>query len=458
MILISLMDIYPAVTQMGYECEMNFMDSSAALGTFSQVYCFFKEKTTPWTVCKMDAQHTFYAEFVDQLALFFGLVLLSAPKPSISYVRVTRYLIMFSTVESIVNLCYYSMAYSQGSEFMKRSSSCVFEVTSGGNDDAAMVAEALIRIIYECLCLTFYSAFIWGSYVLVPVLKRGGTGDERVAGTDVLALVKRDPPKLLVMTSAFGVTALRIATILLTLALVAMGSYNGFNNLVRMIYWCGDFKMEQTWCRWPYGVVSIIDQGVCIALSLYTCQSLVYLRSDKKFPSLLWVWTFFAATSIALMGASTYIVTRKYPSYWFSGMRSDLWIYYVRFWLCALILVFLRSISIIRVAGGTGSEDPRTAADLVYKNLSNTNELDSLGLTGESDDVDSLDGLLGFRGPKGGNESSGQANPAAGDMWTNESAETSSRETSAIATPLASSQSVRAAPVQAVDGLELPQR
>jgi hypothetical protein len=322
-----------------------------------------------------------------------------------------------------------------------------------------MISEALLRIIYECLSLTFYSAFVWGSYVLVPVLKKGGTGDERVAGTDVLSLVKRDPPKLLLMTSAFGATSLRIATILLTLALVGMGSYNGFNNLVRMFSWCSDFTMEHTWCRWPYGILAIIDQGACIALSLYTCQSLVYLRSDKKFPSLTWIWAFFAATSFGLMGASTYIVIRNYPAYWFSGMRSDLWIYYVRFWLCALILVLLRSISIIRIAGGTGSEDPRTAADLVYKNLSHTNESNSLGLTGESEDADSLDGLLGFRAKaKGDNRNGGQLAAAGGDMWTTESAEISSRETSAIATPVGASQSVRAAPVQAVDGLELPAR
>jgi hypothetical protein len=441
MIGISLMDIYPAVTEMGYECEMQFTDDSAALGTFGQVYCALKSHAMPWTVCKMNAMESFFSEFTDQIALFFGLVLMSSPKPSISYVRVARYLIIFSVIESLVRLPYFSLAYVQGSEFMKASSSCIFEVSAGGSDSKHMQSEALKGIIYELLSIIFYSGFIWGTYVLIPVLKKGGTGDERVAGSDVLSLVRVNPPKLLVLTSAFGVAPLRIASILLSLGMVGMCVYNGFNNILRMASWCGSFEMETSWCRWPYGILSAIDQLVCILIALYTIHALVFLRPDKKFPSLSLLWGYLTLSSFVFVIGAVYVILNKYPAYWFSGMRSDLWIYYTRFWFAANLVIFTRSIAVIRIAGGTGSEDERAATDLIYANLSDAKKENGLGLTMEDSDNDSLTDLLGMSGTVlRTTKRVSPVEPEQDDV-------TSSRETSRLGTPLVPLEA------QAVDGV-----
>lgn len=449
MIAISLMDLYPAVTEMGYECEMQFTDDTAALGSFSQVYCWIAKKTTPWTVCKYNAIVSFASEFMDQVGLFFGLVLMSSPKPSISYVRITRYLVMFQLLESILRLPFYAAAYAKGSEFMKSSSSCIFEVSSDQSDTSQMITAALKGIIYEGLSIVFYAGYVWGTFMLIPVLKRGGTGDERVAGEDVLALVRRDPPKLLVLSSAFSIAPLRIASIILCLALVGMCLYNGFTNLLRMVSWCGAFGMEKTWCRWPYGILSLIDQSACIFFSLYTTSCLVFLRPDQKFPPLSIFWAYITFSSFVFLIGSIYIVSQKYPSYWLSGMRSDLWIYYTRFWFGVNLVVFMRSISIIRVAKGVGTEDERGASDLIYANLSDKGGSDENGKNVSDDDADSLSDLLGLTGPTV-RSSTRLVEPAKGE-WTSESPQTSSRDTSPLGTPVMQSQSVGPIPSQAVD-------
>jgi hypothetical protein len=444
MLIISLVDIIPAVLQLGYECEMQFTDESAALGTFAQVYCAIAKNETPWTVCKYNAVQEFFSEFTDQIGLFFGLILMSSPKPAISYVKITRYLMIFATIESLIALPYYCLAYAQGAEFIKSSSSCIFEVSSGNSDSSQITSVSLKGIIYETLCIILYCGFIWGTYVLVPVLKRGGTGDERVAGSDVLALVRRSPPKLLVLTSAFNFAPLRIASILLCLGLVGMCVYNGFNNLLRMISWCGQFEMERVWCRWPYGILSLCDQTVCILFSLYTVHQLVFLRPDKRMPPLSIWWAYIAFSSFVFLIGAVYIISAKYPAYWLSGMRSDLWIYYTRFWFGLTLVVFTRSISIIRVAGGVGNEDDRGASDLVYANLSDRSEDNPLGLALENDsDADSLTDLLGLSGTAlKSTRLVPLPQPDEPEAWKSES----SRVTSGIGTPLG------VIPSQAFDG------
>jgi hypothetical protein len=447
MFFITLIDIYPAVTEMGYECEMYSTDSASALGTFSQLYCWIKDKTTPWSACKFNAMQVFYSELLDQLALFFGLVLLSSPKPSVSYVKITRYLVMFSTMESLVRLVYFILAKVKGKDMFVSVNACVFEATAGVSElSKSDESEINGGLLYESLSILFYGAFVWGSFILVPVLNRGGTGDERVAGSDVLAIVKRDPPKILVVTSGFGIAPLRKTCIVLTLALVGMGGYNVFNNLTRMIYWCGTFEMERTWCRWPYGVISLVDQIACICLSLYTCHALVFLRGDKRFPALARFWFLMALSSGLFIIAANYVVIQKYPSYWFSGMRSDVWVYYSRLWLSLVLLVFVRSIAVIRIAGGVGWEDERAASDLIYANLSDKSE--GLLNPGVDDDKDSLSGLLGLSGSA--LFVSRKIEAAQGDDVEEEFL--SSRETSPLGTPVVENESVRAIPAQAFDG------
>ena len=283
--------------------------------------------------------------------------------------------------------------------------------------------------------------------MLIPVLQRGGTGDERVAGEDVLSIVRRDPPKLLVLTSAFSLAPLRIASILLCLGLIGMCVYNGFNNLLRMVMWCGQFEMENTWCRWPYGALSLVDQVVCICVSLYTTNCLVFIRPDAKFPPLSVFWAYITFSSFVFLVGAVYIVSQKYPSYWLSGMRSDVWIYYTRFWFGINLVVFMRSISIIRVARGVGSEDERAASDLIYANLSDKGAALGDGGKDSEDDADSLTDLLGISGSK-------RLEPAKGE-WTSQSPENSSRETSPLGTPVLPSQSVGPVQTQAVDGIQL---
>ena len=457
MIVISMMDIYPAVAESGYECEMGYTGASSTLGTFSQVFCWVKGASVPWRVCKMNAVYMFFAEFFDQVSLFFGLVLLSSPKPSIAYVKACRYLILFSALESIVGLIYYSTAYAQGGSFLTKSSSCAIMPST----DAKAVAEdirgeAMKLLIYESLSLVMYSGFVWGTFVLVEILKRGGTGDERIAQSDVLSLVKREPPKILVMSSAFGVMPLRPAAIFISLGLMGMCFFNGFNNMLRMISWCGNFDMEATWCRWPYGVLSAVDQLACIALCLFTVRALLQLKAGVKLPHLAGFWGYVTVSSLVFIMGSMYISVEKYPSYWMSGIRSDVWVYYSRFWMAAVLMVLTRSISVLRIAGGIGSESDRDAADLIYENLSaNADDATS--------EADSLNDLLGVAGSDLNEQ---KAEPPAAqvasvwDMFSGEaekvaSVGTNSRETSGVATPVVAPDT-NPVPSQALAGLVPP--
>ena len=441
MLCAALIDIYPSITEVGYECEMSFTDSSAALGTFSQVLCWIGYELSPWSVCRHNAMVSFYSELFDQMALFFGLVLLSSPKPSIAYVKITRYLIAFSTVESIVRLIYFSLAYAQGGSFLKESSSCIFGGSSA-DDGKQMTSEAFNQIIYECLSLMFYTAYIWGTFALVPVLKRGGTGDERVAGSDVLSIVQRNPPKLLVLTSTFGLAPLRPAALILAMGMLGMCCFNGFNNAWRMVYWCGKFEMEAAWCVWPYGIVSAVDQFVCIVACLYTTSCLITMSSGIKFSRVASLWMYVSISSAALLAGSLYIASEKYPAYWMDGMRSDVWVYYARFWMGLVLAVLAYSISIVRLAGGTGAENEVAASDLIYDRLS-----ESKG-DGETSETDSLADLFG-------DNSASMVAAAVADEPAKDFSDygsSNSRESSAVHTPMIPG-SVVAMSGQAVDGL-----
>lgn len=240
--IVALFNIYPAVTEIGYECEMSFTDASNVMGTFSQLLCWFNRDLKSWVLCERNSLISFWTEFSDQIALFFGLILLSSPKPSIVYVKVTRVFFILSTVESVSRFIYYSLVFAKGVQFLRASTSCAFDVAPTSEDTAKIESEALRELIYEMLNIIFYSAFIWGTFALVSVLRRGGTGDERISGeSDVLSIVKQNPPKMLVMSSAFGIISLRPGAILMSLVTLGVSVFHAFNNIYRMIYWCGDF-------------------------------------------------------------------------------------------------------------------------------------------------------------------------------------------------------------------------
>lgn len=459
MIVISLMDIYPAVTESGYECEMGFAGASSTLGTFSQFVCWVTDVSVPWRVCKLNAVQSFFSEFFDQVSLFFGLVLLSSPKPSITYVKACRYLITFSALESLVGLAYYGIAYAQGASFLTKSNSCPYTALQDMTAvNADVMSHALKGIIYESLSLVFYTGFVWGTFVLVEILKRGGTGDERIAQSDVLGLIKRDPPKILVLSSAFGILPLRPASIMISLGLLGMCLFNGFNNMWRMFSWCGLFDMEANWCRWPYGVLSAVDQLVCILLCLYTIRCLMQLAPGVKLPHLASLWGYLTLSSLVFIGGALYISTEKYPAYWLSGIRSDVWVYYARFWMSAVLLVLTRSISVLRVAGGSGSEDDRNATEMIYEHLSEKKDQDA------ASDADSLNDLLGLSSADIVPTSAASTKRAS--LWNyfsggdepasvgKSAAEMSSRETSGVATPVVEDPSATAPIVaQALQGL-----
>jgi hypothetical protein len=440
MMMVALIDIYPDITSAGYGCEMSFTDSRDGLGTFSQVLCWLGDSLNPWTICRHNALASFCTEFVEQIALFFGLVLTSAPKPSISYVRVTQFLFGFSLAERVVRLIYYSVALNQGVSFLKESTSCVFSSSFHDEDGAEMKEESLRNIIFILLSAVFYSAYIWGASALMKVLKKGGTGDERVAGDDILSIVRRDPPHILVMSSAFGLMPLRSAAIVISMGLAGLCFFNGFNNIYRMSNFCGTFEMESTWCIWPFGVLSTMDQALCLGICLYTTKCLLELKKETRFSSLTKWWAYLSLSSFALVISSVYIVSEHYPSYYMDGMKSDVWIYYTRFWLSLTQVAVLHSISVVRLAGGRGSEDPDIAEDLIYEKLSAEHGKDVVS------DTDSLADLFGS-GPSGSYK-----DDAGLDSY---SASSSEEETSGIRTPKINGFSGIAMGNQAMDGLQV---
>ena len=390
--IVALFNIYPAVTEIGYECEMSFTDASNVMGTFSQLLCWFNRDLKSWVICERNSLISFWTEFSDQIALFFGLILLSSPKPSIVYVKVTRVFFILSTVESVSRFIYYSLVFAKGVQFLRASTSCAFDVAPTSEDTAKIESEALRELIYEMLNIIFYSAFIWGTFALVSVLRRGGTGDERISGeSDVLSIVKQNPPKMLVMSSAFGIISLRPGAILMSLVTLGVSVFHAFNNIYRMIYWCGDFDYEKTWCTWPFGVLTCLDQFLCIGLCLFTTYLLVLMDAKTRFSSLTKWLMYIILSSLGFLISAILIVSDHYPSYWMNGMRNDIWIYYSRFWLGATNLIITHSIAIVRLAGGRGSEHEGAARALIYANLS---EEDSEGRFEESD-TDSIADLFG---------------------------------------------------------------
>ena len=393
MFFVSLFDIHPAIIQAGYECEMSFTDASDMLGSFSQVLCWTRESLPPWEVCKYSAVFAFSSEFIEQLSLFFGLILISSPKPSIKYVLATRYLMILSAISCLTRLSYSCSAFMNGESFLKSSSSCLFE---GSNEVAGntleIASKSKYEIIFEALTLTFFCAYIWGTYALVTVLKRGGTGDEKVAGTDVLSLIKVNPPKLLVLSSFFGIAPLRPAALVLTCLLVGLTCFNGFSNIYRMMYWCGQLDIETGWCVWPYGILNSIDTLICLLVCGYTVQTLLHLKSDKNLIKLTILWSYLTVSSLGFSVMSLYILVEKFPAYWMDGMRGDFWVYYARFWISVMIAVLVNSLSIVRLAGGIGWENEAEVKELIYSNLSEAKQ------DGEESETESLADLFGGGG------------------------------------------------------------
>ena len=388
-----LLDLYPAVTEAGYQCEMSLSDASAALGTASQVVCWLADEHRPWVVCKFDAIFNAVSAIIEQLSLFFGLLVLSSPKPALTYVKMVRYLTVLSCFGSIAIICSNSIAYARGQSFVKDSSACLFDVVSDNEDITDMLTLALDTVVREAMTIVLYAGLIWGTYAIAPVLKSGGTGDERIADSDVLSIVRKNPPKILVLSSFFGVASLRVSALCLCMTALGLAGLNSFNNIWRLSVWCGSFDVEGDWCVWPYGVLSMIEQLLSTALTAYTVMCLVRLGELSKLPPLATPWIGFAMTSFVFTCTSLVICAFKYPSYWMSGMKRDFWAYYARFWISWMIFFLIRSIKLIRFAGGVGWEDEKSAKELIYENLSDEKGNDE----GEgSNSGDSLNDILGF--------------------------------------------------------------
>jgi hypothetical protein len=127
-----------------------------------------------------------------------------------------------------------------------------------------------------------------------------------------------------------------------------------------------------------------------------------------------------------------------------SGMKRDFWVYYARFWLSLTIFFQMRSIKLIRFAGGVGWEDEKAAKDLVYENLSEDKGLEEVSASG-----DSLDDMLGLSASIAPRQVTYQEDAPSGES------------SSGIATPTTTilmGGSVAAMPNQAVDGVTLGQR
>ena len=367
LLIASITEVIPSIAEVGYRCEMYFAGSSGQLGSFSELLCWMSNSVTPWQICRYNSLLLFASEFADELVLFFGLVLISSPKPHIPYVQLTRYLIIFSTIESANRLTYRCLAYWGGNNFLNAAGTC--PVSSIATDEM-LQSESLREIIFEVICLVLYTAYIWGTIVLVPILRRGGTGDEKVADSDVLSLVRVSPPKLLVVSSGFGFGSLRTISLLLSCVLFAVSSFSLFANIYRMAYWCGYFSHDSSWCIWPYGVLSLGDQGLCLGGSILTIVVLLQLSSDRLLGTIKIFWGIVSLITLGFFGWSLYIVSEKYPAYWFDGMKEDVWSLYVRFWISLMLIVFVSSISVVRIAGGTGVENEADAWAVIHENLS----------------------------------------------------------------------------------------
>lgn len=386
----SIFEVIPSIAEVGYRCEMYFAGSSGQLSSFSQVLCWLSDSIKPWEICRFNSLLLFSSEFVDELALFFGLVLISSPKPHIPYVLLTRYLIMFSTIESLTRLVYRSLVYWGGNNFLSSAGTCAISHVAS---DEMVQSESLREIIFEIICLLLYTAYIWGTFVLVPILRRGGTGDEKVADSDVLALIRVSPPKLLVIASGFGFGPLRTITLLLSCVLFGISSFSLFGNIYRMTYWCGYFPHDSSWCIWPYGITSLVDQGLCLGGSIMTIIVVLQLSSDRLLGFLKIFWSLVSVLTLGFLGWSLYIVSEHYPAYWFDGMKEDVWSLYVKFWISLILVVFISSMSVVRIAGGTGAENETDAWSIIHENLSEE-VIDEHG-----DDNDPLSDLLGMRDP-----------------------------------------------------------
>jgi hypothetical protein len=371
MLVVSLADIIPSISEVGYRCEISYADASQSLSSFSQVLCWIKASLNPWDVCKYSSLATFTSEFIDQIALFFGIVLISSPKPHIPYVKITRYLIFLSATESLVRLVYHALVYFGGNDFVSSTNSCaILQGYEDTSDDQYFKFDSIREMVYESLSLMFYSAYIYGTYALVTILKRGGTGDEKVIEEDVLSLVKVSPPKIVVLSSAFGITSLRIGIIALCCLLFGTSTLSLSRLVYRLIYTCGNFDTDSTWCIWPYGVMATIDEGAVVITCIITIVTYLNLKNRTLLWMLKFSWGFFVASSLGFLGMALMIITNNYPSYWMDNMKSDLWTYYIRFWISLVLVVLTFSVQVVRLAGGVGWENEKMASKLVIENLS----------------------------------------------------------------------------------------
>jgi hypothetical protein len=367
MLFMSFVNFFPAVFEAGYECDMSYSNSATSIGAFSQVFCWMDETIRVWRVCKLSAGVTFANELLNQVSLLFGLLLISSPKPSVGYVKAVRYLTMLSFFEALVKFAYHLCVVIDGAAFIRSSVSCVTGLEVLAAPD--YVSDSTKDMAFSIFGIACYTAFIWGTYALVDVLQKGGTGDEKVAEDDVLALVKTSPTKLLVLSSAFGFAGLRPGVLILCCVTLGMSFFHAFNNIYRMTNWCGQMAFENHWCIWPFGSVTAADQLLCGVISLVSIQALVSMRSNTELKLVKYFWFMFSLTSFGGMLWSFYIILDKYPSFWMNGMRTDFWLYYGRFWIAILIGIFMHSISVIRVAGGVGWESESDAKEIIYSKL-----------------------------------------------------------------------------------------
>jgi hypothetical protein len=396
-------------------------------------------------VCKLDAVYNAFSAIIEQLALFFGIVMLASPKPSITYVKMVRYLTILSSLGSFATIIFSAIAYSEGKGFMQESSSCFFDVSSREEDISDMLSLAYDVCCREALMILLYLGLIWGTFAIVPVLERGGTGDERIGDSDVLSIVKKNPPKILVLSSISGFVSLRGSALILCMVTLGLSGFNSFSNIWRISVWCGSFEMEGDWCVWPYGILSMIEQIFSVILSVYTALCLVRLGELKKLPPLSTLWICFAATCFVFTCTALVICALRYPSYWLSGMKRDFWVYYARFWISLTLFFLIRSIKLLRLAGGVGWEDESAARELIYENLSEEKDTDVKSI-GDS----SLNDLLGVSASIAPRQVSYQIEPVSDDSSSNES--------SGIHTPTTTvvmGGSVAALPSQAVEGVSL---
>jgi hypothetical protein len=173
------------------------------------------------------------------------------------------------------------------------------------------------------------------------------------------------------------------------MGLAGMTLFNAFNNVYRMIYYCGNFDVEADWCRWPYGSLAAVEQVLCFGLCLYTTISLINLNPETRFSIINRFWAFLAFSSLLQMFSSLYIISERFPSYWMAGMRSDIWSSYAKFWLCVIMVILIHSIAVLRLAGGTGAEAEHLARELIYSNLAHDKQ------DGAESEAESLANLFG---------------------------------------------------------------